>query len=496
MRAANALDEQAAAVSRRNQEQLRLNQLLTNLPRLQAQLAEAAATGQAAPFESIKNQIEDALGESQGIVNELADLQGPDGNFLFREGEILNLQAALDDAANTYTSAIPGLNEELLKGSQELEQEVLNQISQLAQQFAPAIQGFEDLVKAFPEVASNLSQIREEWEQVNQPLIDAIDAFATSSRELTTRGLGLPENFGDQIQTLAQAVQQAATTTGVGETGGRIVDVSLEGFNLANVQQQIATVAARGLDDTVVDPESAYFIQIRDAVKDKLEEALRVAETGVTGTGLVVPVTPEPVVSEGPTAAAGPGGVSIAAPTEATLTETFQRASANGIGQGLQTPQAQTAATDYGKTIAAGVTEGLRQSAGAGFLTGGGRSLASGGMVRGPGTSTSDSIPAWLSNGEFVSDAATVRHFGADFFAALKRMARGRGTSLTRMRRGLPAFADGGFVSQGSSGYRPVNINIPGLGSYPMFAAENVVAEVARAVSRETLKRGTKGNLR
>ncbi|MST48936.1 phage tail tape measure protein [Mobiluncus porci] len=40
---------------------------------------------------------------------------------------------------------------------------------------------------------------------------------------------------------------------------------------------------------------------------------------------------------------------------------------------------------------------------------------ASGGYITGPGTSTSDSIPAWLSNGEFVMRAAAVRKYGTDF---------------------------------------------------------------------------------
>ncbi len=43
----------------------------------------------------------------------------------------------------------------------------------------------------------------------------------------------------------------------------------------------------------------------------------------------------------------------------------------------------------------------------------GGGGYAAGGHVRGPGTATSDSIPAWLSNFEFVTRAAVVRQPGA-----------------------------------------------------------------------------------
>lgn len=59
---------------------------------------------------------------------------------------------------------------------------------------------------------------------------------------------------------------------------------------------------------------------------------------------------------------------------------------------------------------------------------------ADGGLIRGPGTGTSDSILARLSNGEFVMRADAVRHYGS---ALLQRL----------NSRQLPRFADGGQVS-------------------------------------------------
>ena len=61
---------------------------------------------------------------------------------------------------------------------------------------------------------------------------------------------------------------------------------------------------------------------------------------------------------------------------------------------------------------------------------------ASGGLIRGPGSGTSDSIPAWLSNNEFVLRAAVVQQPGAlDFLRAFNL----RGMAALR-------FADGGPV--------------------------------------------------
>jgi len=68
---------------------------------------------------------------------------------------------------------------------------------------------------------------------------------------------------------------------------------------------------------------------------------------------------------------------------------------------------------------------------------------AAGGYISGPGTKTSDSIPARLSDGEYVIRAAAVDKYGVDLFEALNGMnlpgTRGRS-------RGLRGYADGGLV--------------------------------------------------
>lgn len=89
--------------------------------------------------------------------------------------------------------------------------------------------------------------------------------------------------------------------------------------------------------------------------------------------------------------------------------------------------------------------------------------FAEGGMVSGPGTGTSDSILARISNGEFVSDAKTVSHFGPDFFLNLKRMARGFNSGPS-YSGGLPAFANGGLVS-GGAGQGETRVIIENSGS-------------------------------
>lgn len=57
---------------------------------------------------------------------------------------------------------------------------------------------------------------------------------------------------------------------------------------------------------------------------------------------------------------------------------------------------------------------------------------ATGGYISGPGTATSDSIPAMLSNGEYVIKASAVSHYGADFFHRANSMRLAGGGYVAR----------------------------------------------------------------
>lgn len=75
-----------------------------------------------------------------------------------------------------------------------------------------------------------------------------------------------------------------------------------------------------------------------------------------------------------------------------------------------------------------------------------GKGFATGGLVRGPGTGTSDSIPARLSAGEYVVRAAAVRSIGTGALDAINGLKRPPTVVSGRM-----AFAAGGLVPAASS---------------------------------------------
>lgn len=75
--------------------------------------------------------------------------------------------------------------------------------------------------------------------------------------------------------------------------------------------------------------------------------------------------------------------------------------------------------------------------------------FAEGGHVSGPGTATSDSIPAWLSDGEFVQPTHVVDHYGVGFMEAIRHK--------QLPKDAFPGFANGGRVSSGK-GDKPWSI--------------------------------------
>jgi len=72
------------------------------------------------------------------------------------------------------------------------------------------------------------------------------------------------------------------------------------------------------------------------------------------------------------------------------------------------------------------------------------RAYQDGGNVSGPGTKTSDSIPAYLSNGEYVIKADSVKKYGTETFDALNAGKFAEGGLAQRFKNGVPKFADGG----------------------------------------------------
>ena len=78
-------------------------------------------------------------------------------------------------------------------------------------------------------------------------------------------------------------------------------------------------------------------------------------------------------------------------------------------------------------------------------MIGGGQKKAGGGPIYGPGTGTSDSIPAYLSNGEYVIRTAAVQKYGVNMFDSLNAMRYASGGAVPRR----PSRGEGVYVPPG-----------------------------------------------
>lgn len=120
------------------------------------------------------------------------------------------------------------------------------------------------------------------------------------------------------------------------------------------------------------------------------------------------------------------------------------------------------------------------------------QAFAGGGDVRGAGTGRSDEILSWLSHGEYVMDATSVRMFGSGFFRTLQALAQ-RGSNLEGLRSSLQGFASGGPVSiPGLSQFLPAEglqsiANAGGAGGMSLDINMNGVRRSRVQGSREQL---------
>ena len=113
-----------------------------------------------------------------------------------------------------------------------------------------------------------------------------------------------------------------------------------------------------------------------------------------------------------------------------------------GIGSETISASMVTAGTAAGEIISAAMIAAASANAGSSAFGAAAVAAATGGYISGPGSSTSDSIPARLSNGEFVVNAASVKKYGVDYLHAINT---GRAHH----------YASGGLVSNVSSPKAP-----------------------------------------
>lgn len=344
--------------------------------------------------------------------------------------------------------------------------------------------------------------------------LQRIEIYRTTQQTLLTQAntaLNAYKSYAQQVIALDRqiATNRLDTQGDVNEIKRRDMSPKQQADSL---REEIAQLRAKS--DDMTDPKD------RDQKMELLarQRSAALALANVQGDGVDPKALRSEAIDNLERVGAEKGGVLSSQREEAAAAAEQQKATFEAIAQQLQRLSAEMAKLSQGETIklkaevdtasvesavaavqAAFARQTFAIKVAAQPMTGGADpiSRATGGPVAGPGTGTSDSIPAWLSNGEHVLTAAEVSAAGGHAAIYALRAA---------MRRGyVPRFADGGAVGasavaglvvpspvreRAEAPLQPMAVTIPGLGTLPMAARPDVAGQLNDWARLETLKRG------
>jgi len=225
---------------------------------------------------------------------------------------------------------------------------------------------------------------------------DALFAVQGALAQFFTSGIQNAESFGDAMRQLALSVVQSLQQIAAQFLATKLV-TSIFGSFQDDPAAQIATAAAAGTAQATPLIAASAALDTSGAV--------------LIGAGGTLVAGGATLTTSGPVLIAG-GGTILA----------------GAIALGIAAAALQVAAT----------TLLIANSVGGGLL-----GFADGGLVYGPGSGTSDSIPAWLSRGEIVIREAVASQPGmAQFLLEVNR----HGWPALELARSRYGFADGGLV--------------------------------------------------
>src|SRR5690606_25788789 len=233
--------------------------------------------------------------------------------------------------------------------------------------------------------------------------------------------LDLNRASADQIEQLLPRMRELAAATGDPAALERLKDMEARLVSLRTVADEFSNALKAGFETGLQNALQGLANGTMD-----LQEAATAFVTSIANS--MAQLASQRLAQQATDAIGGllGGGESSAAPQAAAIT-----AASAGGAQAMGT--AITAASIQGaQAMAAAITaasagqatgDAIADAASAGGSSGGGWSslfssfaglfFADGGQVRGPGTRTSDSIPIWVSDEEFITRAAVVTQPGA-----------------------------------------------------------------------------------
>nr|WP_276530538.1 tape measure protein [Burkholderia multivorans] len=342
-------------------------------------------------------------------------------------------------------------------------------------------------------------ELREELAKVRDELLDLTGAATSQDRRAAIER---------QYQPLIERLRAEGDTEGAA-TVGRLIDVKASAADLAEYERQFNDTLAR-----MRASEESINLQRQSGLLTESQARQQIlALHRQTGQSLdaLLPQLEATATAIGPDAVArvqawkneiaqvklvvDDVAVAIDGAVQDGFAQLFQ-----DIGSGAKS--AKDAFADFGRSVLQTINRIASQKLAEalfGSLMGGGTAgsagglgalissffgFASGGYVTGPGTSTSDSIPARLSHGEYVVNAHAVSRLGLSFLDAINGLSAG-----PRVAGGRLAFAAGGLVPEAPAQPAPgQNIRIVNVID-PAMAADYLNSSAGERVVMNLIQR-------
>lgn len=299
-----------------------------------------------------------------------------------------------------------------------------------------------------PILEQTAQKLAEIAKQTNDPaLIEAAEQYKLKVQEIKIA----TDEVGQQMARLKETAEQSAES-GIGKF---LTDVETHTKNIGQAFRGMVASFAESILKMENDWLAKKFVQwlMGDGTQNNpggMGSIKNLFSQGASGAAGAAGSAETTTITVANTTAVSANTASITALTAALAANTAsQQAGAASGGSGGGGLMGMFSGMFAGGEGAAGGAE-------AGGVADAAMMAADGGHVRGPGTSTSDSIHAKLSDGEFVVKAQAVQRPG--MLALLHAINNGSGGSHSA---GVQRYAEGGIVSGGGGGNSLKIINVP-----------------------------------
>ncbi len=300
---------------------------------------------------------------------------------------------------------------------------------------------------------ANLAALEAQWRQVTERLRNAQEAIQTQQQAgLLTEAqarqqiVALQQQSATEMERLLPTMQQAAQAIGpdavirVQAWRNELDRTRLTVDEMAPLWNRIGESFGGALNGMITGAQTwrsalaSIFQQVADAFLQQI--VIQPFQQWIAMQARMLALKLGFIQQEQTVDAAASAAKVAQKTTETTAVVSMDAAKA---GAGAAASQASIPIVGPGLAIAAMVAMVAAVMA----LLGGIKKFAGGGLVSGPGSATSDSIPARLSAGEYVVRAAAVRQVGVAFLDSLNGLSAG-----PRFKGGELAFAAGGLVPE------------------------------------------------